>query len=449
MTSRPTSHTNWLGLLAFAILSLILVVLILNWHPDGEMGPQAIPASERGGDTSRRAAQASPARADGPRTDRPRPPAGDGATPASRGGEAADPQTARPGRGRVIDGNGDGVSGATVVVRTATRVQQVYSDGAGWFRLSGSDGGMNGEVPLSVQASSARHAPSQVVEITSIEPILRLGPGGMLTGRVVDTEGRSVASALVEIHPRRPTDPGAALLGALQPAYTQPDGRFSLGPLMPGRFDVFARPPQLAPGEVRDVEVRAAATTADLVIRVGEGARMEGRITAAVDGRAVPDARVAVIGNPSGHAAEAMADGDGRYLLEGLDGGATRIRVTATGFLAEIAGPLDLQPGGRLHLDIELRRPADARPVAVARIGASLRETPDGLLVGSVDVGGLAAEAGLQAGDRVISVDFQASAGLRGEEIATRLGADHEAPFTLEIDRPGAGPMSVYLPAAQ
>ena len=441
MTTRSPNRPLWYGLALFAALCLTAVSFILNWQPNGAEPAQApvrrAPSTPAGEAASSNPTQVKP-----------------GATVARRrqSGETEPQPTGTPPagpvptQGRVVDGEDRPVAGARVVLTGAGPPSHTYSDRDGWFPIDRERAAGGG---LQAQALSLHHTPSPTTPVAGPQLVLRLGPGGTAQGQVVDGANQPVASAQVIARLADPTHPAAALIGNLQPAYSQPDGHFELGPLMPGTFDLVARPATGAPGERRDIVIASGASTPEIIIRVGEGAHLTGRVTAAVDARPIVGAQVRVINQSASQANTAQTDVDGRYDVEGLEGGSTRLRIVADGFVAEVTGAFDVPSGGRSNRDVELRRPADARPIALPRVGATLRETTAGLVVEAVTAGSAAAQAGLLVGDRLVSVDFQAAANLAGEEVGTRIESGISALLTVEVERRGEGRRSIYLAAPQ
>ena len=79
----------------------------------------------------------------------------------------------------------------------------------------------------------------------------------------------------------------------------------------------------------------------------------------------------------------------------------------------------------------------------IAAIGIELSEGVDGFVVTSV--AGSGAAAGLRAGDRITSVDFQATDRSALQEVTSALGSESTSLLSIEIDRPGEGPRTIYL----
>jgi large repetitive protein len=229
---------------------------------------------------------------------------------------------------------------------------------------------------------------------------LTLGPGAMLTGRVLDDTGRPLARADVE-PVAGPTDEAPITVK------TDKDGRFLVGPLVPARYQVWAR--QTAHAMTAPVEVQVRADkTAPIEIRLPRAVQVLGQ---AVDETGLPVAGavvsvgllnvgtqdLAVLSGSLPLAADAAnlppealnrqsllrstaSDANGRFLLPDLPAGSFRLEVSSPTRLPVRRSPLKIEPGrtvdlGRLSLVAGV--PTQGRaldeggaPVAGARIEA-------------------------------------------------------------------------------
>jgi protocatechuate 3,4-dioxygenase beta subunit len=280
----------------------------------------------------------------------------------------------------MVEGQSQELSG--IVTDTAGRPQgaadvELGSPGLRWTRSVRSDA--NGTFAVAGLGSGRftlraregqRVSQTQVVVLgeVSIRPThvrLSLQTGVLVEGRVVDDGGHALAGATVDVM-AMPSD-DLPMTGQ-----SGPDGRFRLGPVAPGKYQILARlddyvvldapEPQLGPRPTESFELRLART-----------ARVEGRILDE-SGRAMKDVLVSAISLIGGRddvvvipgalplAAEAAAlptgsllrpggvrssttDASGRFRITGLSPGRARIEVRHPDKLPFRREPLLLAPG--------------------------------------------------------------------------------------------------------
>ncbi|AKJ07253.1 Hypothetical protein AA314_08879 [Archangium gephyra] len=247
--------------------------------------------------------------------------------------EGADGQPVAGARVRVLTGRG----GESVLFPTSDRYT---SDARGEFRFHGPEGAI-------VEARHPAHASARA-EVTSAtllarRLVLKLGghegteatpPGdASLAGRVVDGSGRAVAGALVSVTSAASAWPrlyGDAL-GYEQ--VTDEEGRFTVEGLEPGSYDVTARLMGLSPGELRDV----APGRKDLVLTLGQGARLVGTVRDAATGKPMSSFTLAVLTKRGPlqrvpFAQLSFIDARGHYELAGVPAGSYVVQVAAYGY---------------------------------------------------------------------------------------------------------------------
>jgi RNA polymerase sigma-70 factor (ECF subfamily) len=194
-------------------------------------------------------------------------------------------------RGVVLDPLGSPVGAAEIWLSHRHTVEEgmvVARTGAdGRFELRGCSGG-------ALNARAPRFAPSLVQQLQASEgsalelELVLMGPGGELTGRVVDREGAHVPSAFVYVEPlgfnRRVvavpvggTREVSGLRPSAQDARTDGNGRFAVRGLEPGLRKVAIQAPghSLWRGEA---EVFAHGSTT-LDVRLLAGVDVEGQVT--------------------------------------------------------------------------------------------------------------------------------------------------------------------------
>ncbi len=145
-----------------------------------------------------------------------------------------------------------------------------------------------GDYWIQVDAAKAGRL-SQHVEIPDVaEHVLDFDLGvGRLAGRVLDADGKPLASAMVQVHQPVPARrDGTATAGFDQ---TKADGTFAFGGLGPGTYEVVVGPPhrfdrrgdvaELAERTVSGIVLEAGGSRTDLEIRLERGARLVVRVT--------------------------------------------------------------------------------------------------------------------------------------------------------------------------
>ena len=246
--------------------------------------------------------------------------------------------------GRVVDGAGTPVAGATVSAEPRDRSGFLAWGSAPTERtVSGADGGFRlrelaAGSPVSLTADHEGYAPATLdlapltAGTTRGDLEIVLDAGITAFGRVVDTDEEPVAGAEVELVP---TPQGTDILawmraardGAGNSATSDRDGRFEIADLAPGRVDVHAAAAGFAPLAVPGVELPAGQARVDLgTLLLAAGLTLEGRVVDP-DGKPLADAEVRSgggfglgLGTFSRHAdaAPETTGPDGRFVLRDL-----------------------------------------------------------------------------------------------------------------------------------
>lgn len=244
--------------------------------------------------------------------------------------------------GRVVDGSGAGVAGATVSVESeagthgmATRDDGSFVDGTvspGTVRLQASAEGLRTTEPtvLDVAAGERRDGVRLVLE-----------PGGTVAGRVTGPNGEPIAGAVVRTRGHWPHGP--------LEARTDEAGRYRIGGLPLGTVAVRADHPDHveASGEatIEPAGAGSAEVQLDLVLR--QGLSVSGRV---IDERGEPvaGAEVSLLDDPRYGPAKPVATAeDGSFRVTGLSPGFWRPQVAKEGLTqadpharVEVTGPL-------------------------------------------------------------------------------------------------------------
>ncbi len=350
--------------------------------------------------------------------------------------------------GVVQDGAGKPVTSAAVVVSCARGRNVVRTTGDGVFRWAAPNR------PCDVVAVHPEYASSADGRAVPGQPAtLRLGLGGTVRGRVEDAEGAGVAGALVRIEARRVKGEDPLGPPALQPAHCQPDGSFKIGPLRPGHYTLRGSAPQHPPGAAQVVEVHAARTTSDVRLRLDAGAVVSG-VVRDPQGKGVSGALVQLRSTGRGAVGagdwrgNARSDADGSYRLDAAPGGTYLLVATSVGVLPARVPDLQLPEHGTIERELNLRAVAEGVAQQVPAIGATLTESPTGVVITRLTPGGPAEKAGVVVGEQVISVDFLAAFDLGIDGVATAFSGS-SVQVTAEVRGANGHARTVYIEPTQ
>lgn len=241
--------------------------------------------------------------------------------------------------GRVVDVGDKGVASFVSAVwtvvpdegnQTIVNIPQVTSDASGAFTLAAVP---DGKGTLSVRvAGRGTFGGFKVVTPTKEVVVLRIGGGGVVRGRVVDTAGQAVAAADVSISTSATRSvPDGSPRNALIRGKTGPDGTYRIEGLVPGAVKSvmvaaagYVSLTQYAPAakwsgtEVKD----GVEATIDLVLF--RGGSVKGRVfdkTEKDSSSPVANAEVFLLGAPSGTGGQAVprvatVDKDGAFRFD-------------------------------------------------------------------------------------------------------------------------------------
>jgi protocatechuate 3,4-dioxygenase beta subunit len=219
-----------------------------------------------------------------------------------------------------------------------------------------------------------------------------LAPGASVRGSVLDSAGNPIPGALVISESEAPTD-GLFFADAEHTfwlpiqARSGPDGRFELAHLNPGEHSLRASAPGFATAWLDRVRVPRAASSTELLVTLGPGGAVEGRVTGE-DGGPMAGAEVVVVAMDQVERSRMNfgymhTDGDGRYAFEHLPP-TTMIVVTmradpTSGTERPDVRPVQVVEGATVTADFEAPRRGirlhgrllqhDGRPLASQQVG--------------------------------------------------------------------------------
>lgn len=238
--------------------------------------------------------------------------------------------------------------------------------------------------------------------------VLTLARGARLTGRVHDERGAPVASFQLELQLHR--GPLEREFGSTL-TIVDTQGRFTVEGLASGTYTLRVAAYGLAPAAPTVTVPPSTADVGPIDITLSPGARLEGQVVKSGGGGPIAGARVQVEGGVYGASLatvfDAMTDASGRFTLDGLAPGTLSLSVSAAMHDTRIVDRVVVGPGASPLPPIELNPVADGgtERVEMVGIGAVLGPRDDSLVMGQVIPGGGAAEAGLQPGDAIVSID--------------------------------------------
>lgn len=350
--------------------------------------------------------------------------------------------------GVVVDERDAGLPGAQVkVLRRVSpegfeRLEAVGESGAdGRFSLDA-----EGPAPWTVVA----HVPGVVSasQVTHGEPVvLRLVAGASLSGRVTDTRGAPVTSFSVlashEVGPLEVDREDAR-------HFVDADGRYEVKGLAPGPTRVVVAALGYAPSEAKRVTLTPGAPQT-LDVRLSAGATVTGQVVDRDTKAPLAGARVSLEGqgdatltvSPSSRTGD-----DGRFELSGLPSGRRSLFFAASSHHARLVS-VELRDGdtaGPLTVGLGAVPDGGTPQIELVGIGAVLKAQGDALVLLQVLEGGGAAEAGLVAGDGILSIDGEAAAKLGFVGGIERIRGPEGTTVRLEVRRADGSVVTVEAP---
>lgn len=327
--------------------------------------------------------------------------------------------------GRIFDVNGP-VSQAFIYINGQRQVAAAQPNGT--FQLA--------EGARQITVVSPSHVAKDATVIPGIGAEIELTRGGSVQGSVVDSEGRPAPGSKVSVN-WFDVDGSAPYNNSIFPEVNvSADGSFQVGPLRPGMYTLVAQGNSGAVGESSQILVQQGNVVRNVRIALPGQAAISGMVRDE-QGHPIPQARVelfeafAKFSMPS-----AVTGPDGRYRIEGAAIGRRSLRISARGFVSQIASGIDVHRGDNIR-DMTLKRGKQGKAFTFGGIGAILGQTEDGVIIRKTMDGKPAATYGLQENDLIRAVDGQNIAGTRLDRVIEMLRGEEGADVDVDVERDG------------
>jgi len=336
--------------------------------------------------------------------------------------------------GEVLDDEGNPVAARVVACEEQPSEARTRSSADGSFQLPPS------AIGCDAVAEHAEFAPSDPTRVVgSRRLVLRLKTGAGVAGVVVDEGGRGLTPFRIAIESFVPNRGRDFDHGAPR-TFDDPRGAFRWDRLAPGTYVLTASASGRPPARSASIAVRSGAVTTGVRIVVARGGTLEGAVTdEAHTPLASVDLRFDQVSRALDSEAQATTDGNGRYRLEGAPGGPLTVRAHKEGFLVQMISGVRVESGATRRQDFVLTALDGGATLELGGIGAGLRRGPDGLAIENVSPGDPAARAGLQAGDRIVSIDGDSTDGMSVADALQRIRGQPGTSVALSVLRPDTG----------
>jgi hypothetical protein len=341
---------------------------------------------------------------------------------------------AGPVDGEVRDADGNPVKARIVACEGQPAEARTESGDDGSFQLPPS------AIGCDAIAEHAEHAPSDAVRVVEGRRLsLRLKAGGAIEGTVVDERGWGVPAFTVGIESFTPAR-GARFGGVGPRGFDDAHGVFRWDKLAPGSYVLSAQTPGRPPARSAPIDVQAGTATRGVRIVIAAGGVVTGRVE---DEHHAPlagvDLRFDAVSSVLDSRASAQTDAQGRYRLEGAPSGPFTLRVQKDGFRVRLVSGLRVDSGGTLHQDVTLAAINGGPQLELGGIGAALDGRGGRVALGAVFDGDPAGRAGLRAGDRILSIDGEATDGMSLADALQRLRGEPGTSVGVSVQRPETG----------
>lgn len=351
-------------------------------------------------------------------------------------------------KGRVVDKDGNGVGGATLLLVRGDEQHQSRTGPDGRFQIDRPEQLGRG---ATLQALSVMHADSEVVEaMHGAEVELLLGPGGMIRGEVQDSDGKPLPGSIVSVVGWAPVQPDPFSPHLIRPdRVVNAEARFSLGPLRPGRYRLRAEAPGRGAVFVEDLVLSSGGELTGVVLRLGRGGVVRGQVRNEA-GEPVPRARVMLVEAGSILPPKsARSDLEGRYEIKGVTPGRHSLRAQHESYLPVMESGVEVADGGEQERDLVLPERREGERFSFQGIGATLGQQGGAIVVRNLMADAPARIAGLQEGDRIVGVDGSTTMGMALSTVVERIRGEPGSTVMLDIDRPGQGRVVLSIQRGQ
>jgi hypothetical protein len=298
-----------------------------------------------------------------------------------------------------------------------------------------------------VVAEHDEYAPSDASSVAEGRRVsLRLKPGGVVEGVVVDERNAPVPSFHVGIESFTAARAGGGFRSGGAHPVEDARGAFRWEKLAPGSYVFTATAAGKPPARSDAIEVSGGATTRGVRIVLTRGGVVIGHV---YDERRAPlsgtDLRFDAVSSAVDSTAEARTDDSGGYRLEGAPPGPFTLRVQKDGFRLKLLSGLRIDSSGVLTLDVVLTSFDGGPGLEYAGIGATLQQTPDGIVFGALFPGEPAERAGLKAGDRIQSIDGEDTSAMSVADALQRLRGEAKTPVGVSVVRQGGETVDLVI----
>ena len=285
-------------------------------------------------------------------------------------------------RGMVLGADGAPVAGAAVSVRPGLnaflgqltdrqyRWLETSTDAFGRFDLPGVPSGQGYTLAASAASIALEEVHGVDVQVAQITEVTIQGhQGAVVGGRVLDPSGAPVAGANVAMVYLDISRVLFSADGRSEPITTDAQGRFRLEHVAVGRVALLAAAVDQAPSNIEELAVVDGGVYEDLVLQLGEGASLAGRV---VDDQKQPVAGAAVELRPferpndpqflkmvlKVRTVSAVTDAEGRFVAKGLTGDQLVVQAQKVGYTTAVRFGVKLD---EKDLTIEVQRGVTVR----------------------------------------------------------------------------------------